>query len=172
MTSISKACVYLTLATIHCILQSGPSSIPMHRESIWEGRGFKAYQIDNGDTLSPRCPISCSLKTEVRVGGSPSVSFLTDIKHNQPTQTVFIQMQGQTCWQRSRPCTGVDGQEIGQENLLACVWIEHALKGAGFQTATWVLTDQPVTSTVIGQIKIYANSITHLGSIVSTWAAV
>lgn len=40
--------------------------------------------------------------------GSAGGSSLTDIIHGQPTQMVFIQMQGQSCacWQCSHPCTG------------------------------------------------------------------
>lgn len=89
----------------------GQSSKPFE---LWAER-YKGVRhiiarIDRGDTLSPWCPVSGSRGTEVRVPGSLGGSILTDIIHKQPTQMVFIQMQGQSqaCWQSSHPCTGVD----------------------------------------------------------------
>lgn len=53
--------------------KAAPAHSQCIRQSVWaewdkDARRISA-RIDRGDTLSPRCPISCSLGTEVRVGG-------------------------------------------------------------------------------------------------------
>lgn len=92
VTSISNTCVYPALPTSLWILLNTPSSLLMHEAEHLSGRRCSAHHIDNPDTLSLPCPVSGSLGTGVRVGGSPSGSSLTDIIHRRPTQMVFIQM--------------------------------------------------------------------------------
>lgn len=156
--------------------KAAPAHSQCIRQSVWaewdkDARRISA-RIDRGDTLSPRCPISCSPGTEVRVGGDHWVAAFWQILYtaSQLRWCLFkckgstrladsaairaLEWTGGGEWHTNthsflrEPCTFADGKKRAHRALWRKAdWI--MCEGWGSETTTGDLTNQPV-----GELKV------------------
>lgn len=111
-----KLVFILSLQLFIASCKAAPAHSQCIRQSIWAEQsgtrmqGVSVRRSTGGTPCHRDVPSAAPRGQRSESGGSLGGSFLTDIIHNQPTQMVFIQMQGQrqACWQCSHPCIGVD----------------------------------------------------------------